>query len=139
MLIRFSAASGAALVAVALAACSSPGLTAASTASVKVNGVEAVRTDHVTCSKVQWLLMIDIADKTRGARLLLDESGEVPSSKAVHIDNLGGFSGMYSEGDGGSAHLTLGGGRFTISGVADGFNTDSNEPASAKYEITAKC
>ena len=46
------------------------GLTAASTASVKVNGVEAVRTDHVTCSKVQWLLMIDIADKTRGAQVV---------------------------------------------------------------------
>ena len=73
-------------------------------------------------------------------RLLLDESGEVPSSKAVHIDNLGGFSGMYSEGDGGSAHLTLG--ELTVHHqlcCLDGFNTDSNEPASAKYEITAKC
>lgn len=136
-----TAATGAALVAVSLAACASqPQSVAASSARVKINGINAIKTDHVQCTQVQWFKMVDIGDNTAGARLFVDETAATPHLKSVHIRNLGGFTGMYSEGDGGSANTTFTEARFTVAGTADGFNTNNpNEPATAKYHISVRC
>jgi ipoprotein LpqH len=135
----FAAATGAALIAVGLAACSSqPQTVAAGTAWVKINGIEAMKTDHVRCTQVQWLKMIEIGDSMSGARLFVDEAAATPNAKSVHIRNLGGFTGLYSEGDGGNANTTFGDGRLTVTGTADGSDKD-NQPATAKFDISVRC
>jgi ipoprotein LpqH len=135
----FAAATGAALIAVGLAACSSHSQTvAASTAWIKINGIEAMKTDHVQCTQVQWLKTIEIGDSMAGARLFVDETAATPNAKSVRIRNLGGFTGLYSEGDGGNADSTSADGRFRVTGTADGSDKD-NQPATAKFDISVKC
>jgi lipoprotein LpqH len=138
---RVFAVIGAALVAVGVASCSSPPQTAAaSSAWVKINGVDAIRTDHVQCTQVQWLEMVDIGDNVAGARLFVDEAAATPNAKSVHIHNLVGFTGMYSEGDGGNADTTFTKERLTVTGTADGFNTHNpNQPATATFQVSVRC
>lgn len=82
--------------------------------------------------------MIDIGDKMAGAGLFIDETAATPHARSVHIRNLGGFTGLYSEGDGGNADTTFTQGSFTISGTADGSDTD-NRPATAKFDVWVRC
>jgi hypothetical protein len=84
--------------------------------------------------------MIDIGGDFAGAKLVIDESVRPATVESVHIQNLGGFSGMYSRGDGGSADMTMTGDKFTVSGTANGYRTDKpNEPANATYKISVTC
>ena len=47
---------------------------------------------------------------------------------------------MYSQGDGGSANVSLSGDTFTTSGSANGFKTNKpGEPAAADFKIIATC
>src|SRR5215212_4102405 len=101
---RLRAAIGAALIAASLVACSSESQVVPRSASVKINGREAVRTQAVQCTQLQWLWLIDIRDKVAGTNVFLDGSGPTPTPKSVHIRNLGGFTGAYIEGDGGKAN-----------------------------------
>jgi lipoprotein LpqH len=134
------AAIGTALVAGGLVACSPQAHMAVSTASVNINGIDAIKTDHVQCTQIQWLKMVDIGDNMAGARLFVDETGATPDVESVHIRNLGGFSGMYSQGDGGNGDTTFTQARLTVTGTADGFNTDDpDEPATAAYRILVRC
>ena len=61
-------------------------------------------------------------------------------SQSVHIQNLGGFTGMYSQGGGGDANMSMSGDKFTVSGTANGYKTDKpDEPATATYKIIVTC
>ncbi len=58
----------------------------------------------------------------------------------MRIQNLGGFTGMYSRGGEGDAEMSMSGDKFTISGTANGFKTDKpNEAASATFKIVVTC
>ena len=85
--------------------------------------------------------MIDIGGDFAGAKVVIDESAQPATAESVHIQNLGGFSGMYSRGDGGNADMSMtGGDKFTISGTANGYKTDKpNEPATATFKIVVTC
>jgi lipoprotein LpqH len=94
----------------------------------------------VRCVQLEWYRTIHIGGDVSGATVVIDERAEPLTAESVRIRNLGGFTGMYSRGDGGDADMSLSGDRFTITGTADGYKTDNpGEPATATFKIIATC
>ncbi|ORA85022.1 lipoprotein LpqH [Mycobacterium malmoense] len=137
---RIAAAFAAALAVAVLGACTSrPPTQVSSTASVTVNGNDA-NIHVVKCSQLEWYRTIDIGGDFAGATVVIDQRAEPLTTESVRIRNLGGFTGMYSQGDGGDADMSLSGDKFTITGTANGYNTDKpGEPATAAFKIIATC
>lgn len=123
-----------------LGACTSrPPTQVSSTASVTVNGNDA-NIHVVKCSQLEWYRTIDIGGDFAGATVVIDQRAEPLTTESVRIRNLGGFTGIYSQGDGGDADMSLSGDKFTITGTAHGYNTDKpGEPATAAFKIIATC
>ena len=135
---RIAAAAGAALAVGVLGACGS-GTATSSTASVTVNGNDA-KIHVVKCSQLEWYRTIDIGGDLSGATVVVDERNQPLTTISVRIRNVGGFTGMYSQGDDGDANMSFSGDKYTISGTANGYKTDKpNEPASAAFKISAMC
>ncbi|OBF79802.1 hypothetical protein A5791_09925 [Mycobacterium sp. 852002-51163_SCH5372311] len=131
----------AALAAALLGACSTgPSAPIANTAAVTVDGKEK-KFNQVKCSQVEWYRMIEIGGDFSGAKVQVDGRREPVTTQSVRIQNVGGFTGVYSQGDGSdAANTNLSGGRFTIAGTAHGFKTDkSSEPATATFKIVVTC
>jgi hypothetical protein len=137
---RIAATAAVALAVVVLDACSPrPHTQISSTASVTINGNDA-KIHVVRCSQLEWYRTIDIGGDFAGATVVIDQRAEPLTAQSVRIQNLGGFTGMYSQGDGGNADMSLSGDKFTITGTANGFKTDKpGEPATATFKITATC
>jgi lipoprotein LpqH len=137
---RIMATVGAALTVAVLGACSSvPHTQLSSTASVTVDGHDA-KIQVVKCGQLQWNRTIDIGGDFSGATAVVDQSSRPLSATSVHIQNIGGFTGMYSQGSGGTANVSLNGDTFTIAGSANGFKTDKpGEPATADFKIVVTC
>jgi hypothetical protein len=77
---------------------------------------------------------------TAGAKVVIDQRAEPLTAESVRIQNLGGFTGMYSAHDGGNADISLSGDEFTITGSANGHKADlPGEPATATFKIVANC
>jgi hypothetical protein len=129
---------GAALAICTLSACGS-GSQAASSASVTVNGTDT--TIHVVkCSQLDWYKTINIGGELAGATVNIDSRGQQATATEVRIRNVGGFTGLYSLGGNGDANMSFSGGRYTITGTANGYKTDKpNEPASAAFKISTTC
>ena len=136
---RIVAAAAVLSVALVGACTSRPPTQIASTASVTVNGND--RSFHVVkCGQLEWTRTIDIGSDFAGAKLVINENAQPATVQSVHIQNLGGFSGMYSPGGDGTAGLSTSGDRFTVSGTANGFMTAKpGEPANATYKISVSC
>ncbi|OBI14052.1 MULTISPECIES: lipoprotein LpqH [unclassified Mycobacterium] len=137
---RMVVVAAAALAVAGLGACSPKAQTQlSSTASVTVNGNDA-KINVVKCSQLEWYRTIDIGGDFAGAKVVIDQRAQPLTAQSVRIQNLGGFTGMYSKDDGGNADMSLSGEKFTITGTANGFKTDKpNEPASASFKIIANC
>jgi hypothetical protein len=137
---RIAATAAVALAVVVLDACSPrPHTQISSTASVTINGNDA-KIHVVRCSQLEWYRTIDIGGDFAGATVVIDQRAEPLTAQSVRIQNLGGFTGMYSQRDGGNADMSLSGDKFTITGTANGFKTDKpGEPATATFKITATC
>ena len=137
---RIAAAAGAALMVAVLGACSPPPQTSiSSTASVTVDGNDA-KINIVKCVQLEWYRTIDIGGDYSGATVVIDEHAQPLVAQSVRIQNLGGFTGMYSKDDGGDVSMSLSGDNFTITGTANGFKTDKpGEPAAADFKIIATC
>jgi hypothetical protein len=139
MLNRLAAVAAVLTVAVAGACTPRPQTPLVATASVTVNSNEA-KFQIVKCTQVEWYRTIDIGGNFSGATVAVDERAEPVTVNSVHIRNLGGFTGMYSQGDGDDAKTTLSSGKFTISGTANGYKVDKpNEPATATFKIIVTC
>jgi ipoprotein LpqH len=112
----------------------------ANTAAVTVDGKEK-KFSQVKCSQVEWFRMIEIGGDFSGAKVQVDGRHEPVTTQSVRIQNVGGFSGMYSQGDGSDAASTnLSNGKYTIAGTAHGSKTDkSGEPATATFKIVVAC
>ena len=137
-LIRGAAA---ALVVIVLFGCTPrPAAPSAATASVTVDGNDATF-KIVNCTQVEWFRTIRIGSDFAGATVRVDERREPVTVDSVRIQNVGGFTGMYSQGDGsGAATTNLNSGKFTIAGTAHGSTTDKpTEPATADFKITVAC
>jgi len=135
---RFAVAAGAAVTIALLAGCSSPQPPTPPSAGVSINGGNALQTEAVECTQLQWSWTIDIGDTESGAKVNIDGSGQTPTATSVHIHNVGGFSGISSQGNG-NADTRVSDQTFTITGTANGIDTDSARPASAQYKIVARC
>jgi len=125
---------------VALGACSPKSQTQiSSTASVTVNGTDA-KINVVNCKQQEWYRTIDIGGDFAGATVVIDERVQPLTALSVRIQNLGGFTGMYSKDDGGKADMSFSGDKFTITGTANGSSADKpTEPMSADFKIIATC
>jgi ipoprotein LpqH len=133
-------AAAAALTVALLGACASPPPTQlASTASVAINGND--RNFHVVkCGQREWTRTVDIGSESAGAKVVIDVNAQPAIAQSVRIQNLGGFSGMYSRGGDGNADTSLTGDKFVISGTANGYNADKpSEPATATFKIVVTC
>jgi lipoprotein LpqH len=136
---RFAAVAAALTVAVVGACTPRPQTPLVGTASVTVNSNEA-KFQIVKCTQVEWYRTIDIGGNFSGATVAVDERAEPVTVRSVHIRNLGGFTGMYSQGDGDDAKTSLSSGKLTVSGTAHGYKVDKpNEPATATFKIIATC
>jgi ipoprotein LpqH len=120
----------AAATAVAVAGCSSgppdykpaPGTLAAGTAQVTVNGQNTGTTEAVQCTPAGWLTTIATGDQTSGVTALVSNKDEL-TAETVSINNVGGFTGSFNAGLGGTANVSMTGRTYDITGTADGFDT----------------
>ena len=138
---RIGAAVALMLVVAGLGACSpKPRTPLSSTASVAVNGRDT-NFQIVNCTQVEWFRTIHIGGDFSGATVQIDERREPAIAQSVRIQNVGGFTGMYSQGDGSDGATTnLNSGKFTIAGTAHGSKIDKpTEPATADFKIIVAC
>ena len=114
-----------------VAACSSepgpfvaePGTLVAGTAQVTVNGTDTGTTEIVQCMPAGSLTTITTGDNASGVTAMVS-SQDALVVESVSINNLGGFTGSYNAGLGGTANVTMTGRTYDITGTADGFLTD---------------
>jgi ipoprotein LpqH len=137
----------AAAATLAVAGCSSgppdyrpaPGTLVAGTAQVTVNGQNIGTTEAVQCTPAGSLTTISTGDQTSGITTLVSNKDEL-TTEAVSINNVGGFTGSYNAGLGGTAKVTMTGRTYDISGTADGFNTDNPSfRTSGTFAIKVAC
>jgi ipoprotein LpqH len=114
----------------AVAGCSSgppnyqpaPGTLVAGTAQMTVNGQNIGTTEAVQCTPAGSLTTITTGDQASGITTLVSNKAEL-TAEAVDINNVGGFTGSYNAGLGGTAKVTMTGRTYDITGTADGFET----------------
>jgi hypothetical protein len=136
---RIAVPAGALAVAILGACTPLPQTPLSGTASVTVNGNDA-KFNVVKCTQVQWYRTIHIGGDFAGATVVVDERAQSATAESVRIQNLGGFTGMYSQGGGGDADMSLSGDKFTITGTANGYKVDKpSEPTTATFKIIASC
>jgi hypothetical protein len=99
-----------------------PGTLVAGTAQVSVNGQNMGTTEAVQCSPAGSLTTITTGDQVSGITTLVSNQEQL-TTEAVSINNVGGFTGSYNAGLGGTAKVTMTGRTYDISGTADGFDT----------------
>jgi lipoprotein LpqH len=142
--IRLVAVSAASL---ALAACSSqpseptllPGELAAGTAKITVDGKDTGTTDAVQCTPAGSLTTVGTGDQNSGVTVLVSNKDQL-TADTVAINNVGGFTGSYNAGLGGTAKVTMTGRTYDITGTADGFNTaNPSFRTSGTFAIKVSC
>jgi len=129
----------AAVLALGLAGCGGQPLAlGGTTAKVTIDGKDTGNPHAVTCSQTGWAWTIETPDKAQGFTAVLD-TGDKVSVKSVDFRDFGGFSGT-SWGDIGKAEVSGAGGKYTITGSADGNFTDNPSKAvTATFRIEAHC
>jgi ipoprotein LpqH len=142
--IRWGVAAAALL---AVAGCSSsppdykpaPGTLVAGTAEVTVNGQNTGTTEAVQCSPAGSLTTITTGDQASGVSALISTKDEL-TAEGVGINNVGGFTGSYNAGLGGTAKVTMTGRTYDITGTADGFDTaNPSFRTSGTFAIKVSC
>jgi ipoprotein LpqH len=130
----------AAVLAVPLAGCSSPAPALGSTtAKVTIDGRDTGNPHNVTCVQTGWAWTIQTPDKDKSFTAVLD-TGDKIAVRSVDFHNFGGFNGTYVVNQVGKAEVTGVGGRYTITGSAQGsFADDANKDVSATFRIEASC
>jgi lipoprotein LpqH len=136
---RHIAVAAAVLVA-GLAGCSSqPAALGGTTAKVTIDGKDTGNPHNVRCSQTGWAWTIETPDKTNGFTAVLD-TGDTVSAKSVDFHDFGGFTGSYWADKIGKAEVSGVGGKYTITGSADGSYTDNPSNAvTTTFRIEASC
>ena len=131
----------------AMAGCSSgppdyrpaPGTLVAGTAQLTVNGHDAGTTEAVQCSATGPLTTIATGDQASGVTTMISNEDQL-TAESVAIRNIGGFTGSYNAGLGGTAKVTMTGRTYDITGTADGFDTaNPSFRASGTFAIKVSC
>jgi hypothetical protein len=130
----------AAVLAAGLAGCSSqPAALGGTTAKVTIDGKDTGNPHNVRCSQTGWAWTIETPDKTKGFTAVLD-TGDTVSAKSVDFHDFGGFTGSYWADKIGKAEVSGVGGKYTITGSADGSYTDNPSNAvTTTFRIEASC
>ena len=129
----------AAVLAVGLAGCGGqPSALGGTTAKVTIDGKDTGNPHAVTCSQTGWAWTIETPDKKKGFTAVLDTGAKV-AVKSIDFRDFAGFSGTYWD-DIGKAEVTGAGGKYTITGSADGNFTDNpSKEVTATFLIEAHC
>jgi hypothetical protein len=129
----------AAVLAIGLAGCGGqPPALGGTTAKVTIDGKDTGNPHPVNCSQTGWAWTIETTDKAKGFTAVLG-TGDKVSVKSVDFRDFGGFSGT-SWGDVGKAEVSGAGGKYTITGSADGNFTDNpSKQVTATFRIDAHC
>jgi hypothetical protein len=129
----------AAVLMVGLAGCSTPEpALGGTTAKVTIDGKDTGNPHPVTCKQTGWAWTIANPEKDKNFSAVLD-TGDKVSVKSVVFNDFGGFSGTYW-GDIGSAEVSGAGGKYTITGSANGNFTDNpSKEVTATFRIEASC
>ena len=133
-------AAAAAVLVVGAAGCSSPpAALGGTTAKVTIDGQSTGDPHAVTCTQTGWMWQITTPDKAKGFTVALD-TGDQVSVQSVDFRDLGGFTGTYWRDRIGEAEVEGVGGKFTITGSADGSFTDNPSNAvTTTFRIEASC
>jgi hypothetical protein len=133
-------AAAAALLVVGVAGCSSPpAALGGTTAKVTINGQSTGDPHPVVCTQTGWLWHIQTPDQAKGFVAALDTGDDV-SVQSVDFRDFGGFTGSYWKDNIGKAEVTSDGGKFTITGSADGnFIDNPSNAVTATFRIEASC
>jgi ipoprotein LpqH len=116
-----------------------PGALVAGTAQVTVNGNDLGKFHAVQCSPAGPFLTISTGNDQQGTAALVSSTDGL-TAKWVKIRDLGGFTGSFNEGLGGNATVSLDGATYTITGSADGFDTDNPSfRSTGTFTIKAAC
>jgi ipoprotein LpqH len=116
-----------------------PGTLVAGTAQVTVNGQDAGRTEAVQCNSTGPLTTITTGDQNSGVTAMVSNDDQL-IAESVAVRDLGGFTGSYNEGLGGTAKVTMTGRTYDISGTADGFATaNPSFRTSGTFAIKVSC
>jgi ipoprotein LpqH len=104
-----------------------------------VNGQNIGTTEAVKCTPAGSLTTITAGDQTSGVTALVSNKDELTAA-AVNINNVGGFTGSYNAGLGGTAKVTMTGRTYDITGTADGFDTaNPSFRTSGTFAIKVAC
>jgi hypothetical protein len=136
---RHIAVAAAVLVA-GLAGCSSPPPALGSTtAKVTIDGKDTGNPHAVTCSQTGWMWIIESTDKAKGFTAVVD-TGDKVTAKSVDFHDFGGFTGTYWGKNIGKAEVSGVGGKYTITGSADGnYTANPSKAVTATFRIEADC
>jgi hypothetical protein len=116
-----------------------PGTLVAGTAQVTVNGQDAGSTEAVQCNSTGPLTMITTGDQNSGVTAMVSNQDQL-IAESVAVRDLGGFTGSYNAGLGGTAKVTMTGRTYDISGTADGFATaNPSFRTSGTFAIKVAC
>jgi hypothetical protein len=137
------------LVAAGLAGCSSEppsgqpqqqsGTVPVGTAKVSIDGRDASATGTLSCHAIGTVTTLRSGNEDAGVTAVVS-SDPALVVQSVSIHNLADFSGSYNEGLGDAAKVTLVGRTYQLSGIADGFDTNSPSfRTSGEFSIQAAC
>ena len=116
-----------------------PGTLVVGTAQLIVNGQNIGTTDAVQCTPAGSLTTVITGDQTSGVSALISNKDEL-TAEAVAINNVGGFTGSYNAGLGGTAKVTMAGRSYDITGTANGFDTaNPSFRTSGTFAIKVAC
>ena len=101
-----------------------PGTLAAGTAQITINGKDTSTTEAVQCVPGGSMTTITTGDDSSGVTAVVSNKAGL-TAESVSINNVGGFTGSFNAGLGGTAKVTMAGPTYDITGTADGFNTDN--------------
>lgn len=136
---RLVAATAVMLVAGAAGCSTPPAALGGTTAKVTINGQSTGGPHAVRCTQSGWMWTIETPEKTKGFTATIGTGDDV-SVESVTFNDFGGFTGNFWQGNIGEAEVNGTGGKFTISGSADGSFTDNPSNAvTATFRIEANC
>jgi hypothetical protein len=123
-----------------LSSCSS-GYTALGThtAEVLINGENIGKRLPVRCEQVQWNWQISTLEDTPGFVAQL-QTGDAVIARGLQIEQLGGFTGSFWDGNVGNATASINDGTVQMRGTAEGYyHRDPAEEATANFLIRTDC
>ncbi len=137
---RLVANAGVALVVVAsVAGCAQAETIPRKAARLTIDG-NTHNTRPPACSQDQSYRTIDIREHDDRVEAVVLLSGDRVIPQWVKIRNVDGFTGSFWQGGVGDAHADLAKNTYTITGSADGINSNNpNKVVTEDFKITAEC